>query len=457
MSLILLKVNKLKSIYITVLLCLTAFISYSQEQKKDSVYLGELSGQWRTYFLSTFNEGDLKDFYALATGGELTYEFEFGEYFKFGTELLASYNFGIQDLTIPDPVTGRLSRYESGLFNIEDLSKSLVIFPRELFFEINSPEHQFKIGRIKFISPFINPQDGRMIPTLEQGFIYKFIQPEYTVQFGGFNGIAPRSTAGFFHVGETIGKYPVGRQLNGEISQYEGNTESEYILFVNTDFKLNESLKTEVWNYYVDNIFNTFYLKPVYTFEDGTTSIAAEWLHQSKVGNGGNTIDSLRYFSDNSSNILGIQFSKKLNKSKLTLAYDYILPGGRFLFPREWGREFLFSFQKRERSEGSANNHAFVGYLFHTFNFKNHSLKTITSVGHHLKPDVTNAADNKYAQPDYTHINLDLFWETKLIKGFKPELLLTYKFNFDKDLVNPNLILNKVNMFQINAIVNYNF
>jgi hypothetical protein len=55
------------------------------------------------------------------------------------------------------------------------------------------------------------------------------------------------------------------------------------------------------------------------------------------------------------------------------------------------------------------------------------------------------------------HINLDLFYENGNWKGFKPELLLTYKHGTGEFPDNPVFILNKVNLFLINAIVNYNF
>ena len=87
------------------------------------------------------------------------------------------------------------------------------------------------------------------------------------------------------------------------------------------------------------------------------------------VGDGGNTIDSLRYFNQNSSDILGLKIGYKSKVGLLSLGYDRILPNGQFLSPREWGREDLFSFQKRERSEGSADNHALVFNYVNTSNY----------------------------------------------------------------------------------------
>ncbi|XOV93963.1 MAG: OprD family outer membrane porin [Bacteroidota bacterium] len=426
-------------------------VSFSQEDKS---FKGQISGQWRTYYLSTYNDGDLKDFYALATGGKIKYVQSLGKNFKLGGALYTSINLGVQDLTMADQITGKVSRYEAGLFDVEDLGDRFIGFPGELFIQFTSPKHELTIGRMKIISPFINSQDGRMIPTLEQGIWYSFQPEKIKIQFGLFNQIAPRSTSRFMGIGESIGKYPVGRNPDGSVSHYDGNTKSDYVALLNVNFNPFKNLEIEVWEYYIDNVFHSTYLKPTMKINE-KTAISAEWLHQDKISNGGNAIDSLRYFADRSSNVLGLQFSQKIGDGKLMVSYNHILKGGRFIFPREWGREMLFSFQKRERSEGSANSHALVAY--YDRNFGDNEWRGIFSIGHHWKPDVTNPDDNKYAIPNYYHANLDLFWMPEKLKGLRPELLMTYKIGSGDFPENPNFILNKVDMFQVNFIVNFNF
>jgi len=78
-------------------------------------------------------------------------------------------------------------------------------------------------------------------------------------------------------------------------------------------------------------------------------------------------------------------------------------------------------------------------------------------VGHQWKPSPADALRNKYALPGYTHINLDLTAESDLVKNLVPELLLTYKIGRNDFPENPAYILNKVDMFQINMVVNYRF
>jgi hypothetical protein len=420
---------------------------------------GLLSGQWRTYYMGTINKDDLKDYNALATGGKLKYQYKLLKNLELGSALYNSTNLGLQDLTVPDAATGKLSRYEEGLFDRQNLSNDAVFLLGELYVDYKLQQHQFILGRMKINTPLINPEDGRMIPTLAQGFWYKHKTPkQHTFQFGVLNQIAPRSTGKFYGIGESIGTYPVGRNRYGQASQYAGNTNSDFIVLFNTDLQVSPKLQIGIWNYYTDNISNSLFMRPKLKLNT-YFSIEGEWLHQNKVGNGGNAMDSLRYFNQNTSDVLGLKLEYKLSTSKASLSYNRILPNGQFISPREWAREDLFSFQKRERSEGTADSHAVV------FNYSTSltlvrdqaDVKTILSVGKHWKPDVTDAVLNKYAMPDYTHINLDLFFNVKNLKNLKPELLLTSKLAQGDFPDNPNFYYNKTDMLHLSLILNYNF
>tara|TARA_R110002051_G_scaffold48308_2_gene95349 strand:+ start:104676 stop:105965 length:1290 start_codon:yes stop_codon:yes gene_type:complete len=418
---------------------------------------GILTGQWRTYYMMTSNKGELKDFNALATGGKLKYLYRPLDNLEIGVALYNATNLGLQDLTVPDATINRLGRYEEGLFDRLDLENDAIFLLGELYAKYTLKKNTFTLGRIKINTPLINPQDGRMIPTLVQGLWYDYKKERTKVQLGILNKIAPRSTGKFYDIGESIGTYPEGRNIYGNAALYSNNTASDYILLANVDFEVAKKMKLALWNQYVDNTFNSFYLKPSYKISESLT-LEGEWLHQNKVGDGGSSVDSLRYYNQNTADVLGLKIVYKSKVGLVSLAYNRILPHGQFLSPREWGREDLFSFQKRERSEGSANNHALVvnykkDFLVH----KDLNLNTILSIGKHWKPDPTNATLNKYAMPNYTHINLDIFFNFKKLKRLRPELLLTSKLRNGDIPNNPNFYFNKVDMFHLDVILNYNF
>lgn len=419
---------------------------------------GTLSGQWRTYGMMTSNKDGLKDFNALATGGKLKYQYTLLENLEIGAAVYNSTNLGLQDLTVLDSTTGRLSRYEEGLFDRLDLENDAVFLLGELYAKYQLAQHSFTLGRMKINTPLLNPQDGRMIPTLVQGLWYSYKKRKTVLQLGILNEIAPRSTGKFYGIGESIGTYPVGRNKYGNASQYIDNTKSDYIILANADFEITENLNVKIWNEYVENIFNSFYVKPSLKISE-SIQLEGEWLHQNKVGDGGSSLDSLRYFNQNTADVLGLKIAYKSKVGLMTLAYERILPNGQFLSPREWGREDLFSFQKRERSEGTADNHALVLNYKNEFDVlkENLNLTSILSIGKHWKPEVTDASLNKYAMPDYTHINLDVFFTIKKLKRLKPELLLTSKIGNGDISDNPNFYFNKVDLFHVDVLLNYNF
>lgn len=82
------------------------------------------------------------------------------------------------------------------------------------------------------------------------------------------------------------------------------------------------------------------------------------------------------------------------------------------------GKGIFIQFSKRERSEGSANNHALVFYYHQDLDLAEEQLRiqSIFSLGHQWKPSVLDPVQSKYAVPDYTQINWDLFFPFQKIK-----------------------------------------
>lgn len=431
----------------------------SSQVETSSAIKHKITGQWRSAYMLTENEGALKDFEALATGGRLNYLANTKGGWEMGIGIYSSFNLGISDLQEADPITGRYSRFEEGLFNRLDLNQSAVVLLGEANVSFSSTFGKITVGRFKINTPQINTQDGRMIPTLVQGgWLKREKKGRYKLQAGILNRVAPRSTGNFMKIGESIGAYPAGRDVTGNPSKYPGNTNSDFIAILNTEWNISSSVKLDMWNYYTDNIFNTLNLKPQWEISN-RWGLDFEWLHQDKVGDGGNSNPELSYFDQNNSDVLGMQLRHTNGSAQFKIGYDRILPGGRFLFPREWGREYFFSFQKLERSEGSSDNHALVITYSQPFMAQKEVLRIrpTLSLGRHWKASVLSPEENKYALPDYTHINLDVYLDFLKLPNFHPEVILTYKDANGLIPENPNFIINKVNLFHLSLFLNYNF
>ncbi len=423
---------------------------------------GEFSGGARTYFMATQNRETLQDWYSLAVGGRLGYHTAPLAGFGAGVKAYAARAlFGNSDVI--DTTTGRPSRYELGLYDVENPRSREVALVGEAYVDFRSEEHLLWFGRHELATPLFNPQDGRMIPTLAQGVWYSGnVASVLGLQAGYLSHVAPRGAAGFRRVADSFGMYPVGRNVDGTPSGYAGNVESNGLFVASASYG-GESFKLNVWDFFNENVFNAIYsdayLEP--HFADLAWRFGVQHILEHKLHDGGNPDQSLAYFQDERAQAFGAQVrAETQSKWSLSANYDRITSEGRFVFPREWGKEPLFVFQKRERSEGSGDLHAWLLQLGKVWNFEQRGkLRSLLGYGHYHRPEPTEPDLNKYALPSLFQANLDTFYHFGgELSGLVAELLVVYKGELGSVAQdNPNFLLNKVDMLNWNFVVNYEF
>jgi hypothetical protein len=128
------------------------------------------------------------------------------------------------------------------------------------------------------------------------------------------------------------------------------------------------------------------------------------------------------------------------------------------------GKEPLFTFQKRERSDGSGNCHAWLSTLEHNFAGQGLSgLDMILGYGEYTKTDPKEWKYNKYGTPSYAQWDIDIFYRFGgMFKGLKAEYLLvrkvargeTYQLAGASEY---NFIFRKNGMTLHNFVLNYDF
>lgn len=439
---------------ISLFILFLSFISPIIAQLDSAIIHGKISGYWRNFYMNTTNQGSLQDWNALATGGLLKYETESYRNFKIGVGYYSSYNLNIEDITVKDFQTNKGSRYESGLFNVQNLTQKEIHYLGELYLKYIIKNHELTIGRMKLKSPFLNPQDGRMIPTLAQGIWYKNQSfNKIKINLGWITHIAPRSFNGFKTTAQTMGVYASGLNTDGTKSDYAGNITSAGLGIFAIHYK-NKNFKIEAWDYFLENVFNSSYLLSSYQLK--SWKISGQYLFQTKVKNGGNDDFSKSYFQDQMSMLWGLQLQKKVKQNwTFSANFNHITQHGRFLFPREWGRETLFTFQKRERQEGLSNSKSWVIDASKKWDFKNKSkLNVKIGYGYYYRADVKNVAENKYVMPANDQLNIDITYQWKNISA---EYILMHKGLKGNDYDKATFLLNKVNMWHYNLILNYRF
>ena len=423
---------------------------------------GTFSGHFRYYFMATDNKEGLTDYYANAVGGGIKFETGKFKNFQVGVSGFFVYNIGSSDLSIPDSKTKQMNRYETGLFDIEDPSnKKDIDRLEELYIKYHFKSNHITLGKQLINTPFINLQDGRMRPTEVEG-IWTEINSikKIKLQLGYLYGISPRSTVKWFKVAESIGVYPVGVNDEGIKSAYAGNLESKGIFLAGITTQLNENLKLQFWNQYTENIFNSAMLQADYEYpltQNSKLFAAAQFVRQDAVNDGGNEDPSKTYFEKGARAItFGTRLGWKNDKWETSLNYNRITADGRYLMPREWGRDPFFTFLPRERNEGLGDAHAVVGKV----NYKIPKALVTTSIafGHYELPDVTDFKLNKYGIPSYNQLNIDARYKFGgILKGLETQLLFVYKGKTGNSYENDKYVINKVDMSLWNIVFNYQF
>lgn len=423
---------------------------------------GTFSGHFRYYFMATNNRSGLTDYYANAIGGGIKFETARFKNFQLGISGFFTYNIGSSDLTKPDPETNQMNRYEIGLFDIQDPSnKKDIDRLEELYIKYHFRKNQITIGKQLINTPFINLQDGRMRPTEVEG-IWTEINSlkKIRLQIGYIYGISPRSTIKWFNVDESIGVYPVGVNTSGVKSGYAGKLDSKGIILAGIQWKLNDQLKLQGWNQLTLNIFNSALLQLDYEYQLKNKSkifAAAQLIRQDAIGNGGNKDQSIAYIEKGSKTItFGNKVGWKNNKWETSISYNRITAKGRYLMPREWGRDPFFTFMPRERNEGLGDVNAIVGKV--NYKFIKARIHTSVAFGYYDLPEVSNYKLNKYGMPSYTQFNFDTRYKFNgLLKGLEIQILFIHKGKTGNSYDNQKFVINKVDMSHWNIVLNYQF
>ena len=465
----------------------------SVKSMQDFLRNGQFFGHSRYFFMVTDNADGLTDYFANAVGFGIGYETGKFKGFQLGISGYAIYHLGSSDLSNVDALSNQPNRYELGLFDVAD-PKNLTELDRleDLYVKYSGSKYQMKIGKQHIKTPFINPQDGRMRPTLVRGVLANYrVSPKWMVQVGGIDQISPRSTVHWHRVSESLGLYGVGVNPDGTKSLYKGNVVDSYVGFLGLEGG-SESVKWKFWDQVMPGVFNTTLvqfdgaralngrnrvnaqsnssdlrgLKQVEANQTGKSSrpelqldYGVQWITQQSMGYGGNEDQSKTYFGEkNRSVVFGMRAGVSQPKRwKLGGNYTRITAHGRYLMPREWGRDPFFTFMPRERNEGYGDVHAFT-LVYSKQVQRVRGLSVDLSYGRFYLPDVKNYAMNKYGFPAYQQGNVDVRYRfAGFLSGLDLQFLMVVKNALGSTYDLPKYEINKVNLTHLNLILNYHF
>ncbi|MEX1241819.1 MAG: OprD family outer membrane porin [Cyclobacteriaceae bacterium] len=443
-------------------------VLYDQVGERDSLMhvlhdRGTFKGHFRTFFMNTVNEGSNPDYFALAMGGGIAYYSPVIKNFQVGLSGFIIYNLASSDLA----KNGFSNRYELGLFDVSDAGNRGDLDRLEnlyLRYYFNSRQKSFlQAGKFHARTPLMNLQDGRMRPNLQEG-LWLEIKDWEKIKFtaGWIWKTSPRSTVEWYKIGESVGVYANGRAVNGQPASYYGHVQSNKMLIGNIEWTPVQDLNYQYWNYYADNLFNIALQKIELRKRSAnkTWLVGFQYLWEKSLSDGSIPLESQYIGPEEQSYVFSarIGVTDKRNVRGWSLNYSRITAHGRFLFPREWGIEPLYSFINRERNEGAGDVHGIM--LEHAQSLdKGNRLSFRGRGGVYKMPPVAEANLNKYTMPSYYQLSLEVNYEFKgFLHGLETQMLYSYKGNLEANPeYEPALIHNKTRMHHLSVRVDYYF
>lgn len=425
---------------------------------RQALEVGNFTLHGRNFFMTTLNQGNLPDYYANGIGAGLHYLSGSFHGFRFGMGGFFIFNLFSSDLYHPEEKYDTHNRYEIGLFDIEHpTNKNDLDRLEEIYLSYNSKKLSAMIGRLELETPYINAQDFRMRPSVEEG-VWLRVKPSEKLSFhaGWLWAMSPRSTVEFFSVAHSIGLYPGGVNIHGEHSEYAGQQHTAGIALLQGVYKPIPRIEILVFNQFVENIFNTSMAQIEYEPEDNGWHAGIQVHFQNKINHGGNPDEVLTYYESDKTFVASAKIGYQILQHRLSLNYTYISNEGRYLMPREWGHEPFYTFMPRERNEGFGGLNA-ASILLNS-EWKEDNFSTQLGYGYYSLPDVKNYRLNKYGLPSYHQINFNLIYHFhKALEGLHCQVLLAGKINQEETYDQEKYILNKVNMLNGSFVVNYYF
>lgn len=424
---------------------------------------GTVNGHFRYFFMTTDNRKGLTDFYANAVGGGLRYETARFKRFQFAVSGFYVFNIGSFDFTRKDPVTNQGSRYEPSLFDITNpANKNNLDRLEELYLKYHLNNATITWGRQLINTPFVNLQDGRMRPTGVEGVWLVTSKEKKTRWEGGLlYAISPRGTVQWYKMGASMGLYSSGVNTDGSKSGYPGNTSVNQVALLGVTRDIGKNTKAQIWDIWVPNVLNAAMLQLEYEFPSRKASenfyAGAQAIKEHALANGGNSDPSKRFIEKgNGSFTFGARLGFKNERWDYSINYNRITKEGRYLLPREWGRDPFFTFMPRERNEGFGDVHALVVRAAYAIPQKRWKLNL--SGGYFDMPDINNPVHNKFGMPSFWQLNADVRYAfAGLLQGMDAQLLIVGKINQGNLYNNPKNEINKVNLVLYNFVLNYHF
>lgn len=415
---------------------------------------GKIEGHIRNYFMSTWNQGELKDYYTDAFGGAIAFKTRTYKGFEAGVKGIFTYKAFSADLDEPDELTGVAAKWEYQLYDITDPDNFNDLDRlEELYLKYQFREGYITYGKLEIEdTPLLNESDGRMKPFAFKGVWLHLENRRHKVNLSWLDRVSPRSTVEWYDFNEALGLVNNGIQPDGEPAHYHHKTSSRGIALMEYTFH-RKRLKLQYDHWYLHRVFNTSMLQLEY--HPDSWRFGLQYAYQVPDNYQEELSYEERYMQpDENGQVLSALAEYRNSGWLLKASYSRAFASGRFLFPRELGRDHFYTSIQRSRLDGFGDSNIYT--LQGGWNFNKRGVFLLTQFTGVYGPEIDNFKFNKYNLDAYHLWNTKFTWHLHdFLEGMSFELLYVRKWNMNNS--EPEVVYNLSNLDQLNFIVNYEF
>lgn len=445
---------------------LLVFTAYTFAQSSDSLSLrealrkGHQDIQIRNHFMATEHLNEVSDYYTNAVGISLKYETAPWHGLQWAGKANVVFEAFSNGLNALDPITGKGAKWEAELYDFRNRDwKQLVMRWEELYLKYNWRKSYLRVGKQEINEgPLFLNRDGRMKFFLYDGAWAKIKEwDRHLFTLGWIWGAAPRGLTQWYSINDVIGLQNNGVLEGGEPADYRYKANSSGIYVFNYQYKLDKTLKIQFWNYYFDDLINTAWFQVDYRPESWIFGL--QYVHQ-MAGRRQYDLEynEQYYHPGEETHVLNARLGYQLGAVEVSANYLEVFEGGRFLFPRELGRENFYVSTPRNWVDGFGDVQIYdVSARY--YNKKGKYWDRIDLRFQYVDaPNITDYKNNKYKNPSVYQTTLDVrlkfenWWD-----GSDLRVLVVWKHSPDTFGYTLSQSFYKTDLLHYKFIFNYNF
>ncbi len=426
---------------------------------KDYLNSSTISGQLRDYFMSTVNEGALTDYYSNAIGAALKYETPVWHGLQGAIRGRFAHRTFLDNANTADPLVNRPANWERELYDVDNPEANTVYQIEELYLRFHFSRSRITMGKMDLNrSPLLLKRGGRM-----NGFAYRGLWldinelEQQKIQLGWINGVVIRGRTTWRSIDNALGRNSNGLAPNGERSNYAGTTNTKGIGVFSYENTIYPGVKIQVWNYFFHRLSNISWFQVDY--KSNRFLLGGQLAYQVPMGFQEQLNYVNRYMQpDEKGIVLNVQLGiyNKIQGWELSANYLQAFDSGRFLFPRELGRENFYASQPRTWLDGQGDTDIFM--LRFKFKPPAKNWQFDLRLSKMITPGLDQLTFNKYNIATLNQATLDVKYKMDgVLPGLKTLFRYATRLRSNTDNFDPRDKFYRINYQHFNLITTLDF